>query len=106
MFHWPHAYATAVTFESSPRDVPDRPAKPTPADLQAEVAAAREDLVASIDELRRQLSPGALAARGGRALGGWFMSESGGVRPERVAVAGAVLLGVVAITALARRRRT
>lgn len=70
------------------------------------MAAAREDLVASIEELRRQLSPGALAARSGRALGGWFMSESGGVRPERVAVAGAVLLGVVAITALARRKRS
>lgn len=73
--------------------------------LVDEVAAARDALVASVAELRGQFAPGPLAARAGRAVGGWFTKPEGGIRPERIAIAGAVVLGLVAVTALSRRRR-
>lgn len=87
---------------------PSAPPRPTPEQLQAEVAAAREALLASVQEIKAQFTPGALAARGGRAIGGWFTKPDGGLRPDRVAIAGAVVVGLVALTAVSsavRRRR-
>jgi hypothetical protein len=79
---------------------------PTPSivDLQAEVAAAREELVASISTLKAQTAPKALVRRGGRSVTGWFTDEFGGLRPERVAIAGAVVVGFIALTVIRRRR--
>lgn len=78
--------------------------KPSLVDLQAEVAAAREELVASIAELKTQTTPQAMVQRGGRAVAGFFTDEYGGIRPERVAIAAVVTVGVLAI-AFRRRRR-
>lgn len=78
--------------------------KPSLVDLQAEVAAAREELVASIAELKTQTTPAAIAQRGGRAVFGFFTDEYGGIRPERVAIAAVVTVGFLALT-LRRRRR-
>ena len=72
-------------------------------DLQTEVVAAREEFVASLSQLRAATTPAALAQRGARAVGGWFIDEYGGIRPERVAIVGAVVLGYVALR-VARRR--
>lgn len=71
--------------------------------MQADIASARADFLASLSELREQTAPAALAQRGLRAAGGWFTDEFGGVRPERVAIAGAVVVGIVAIKLLRRR---
>jgi hypothetical protein len=38
------------------------------------------------------------------AIKGWFTDEYGGVRPERVAIVSAVVVGVMAIKVLRRRR--
>ena len=81
------------------------PETPSVADLQAEVAAAREELASSLAELKSQTQPKALVARGGRSVLGFFTDEFGGVRPERVAIAGAVVVGVIALNVLLRRRR-
>ena len=78
---------------------------PSIVDLQAEVVAAREELVASLSELKSQTQPKALAERGGRTVTGFFTDEFGGIRPERVAMVGAVVLGLVALRLLTRRRR-
>lgn len=72
-------------------------------DLQTEVVAAREEFVASLSQLKAATTPAALAQRGARAVGGWFIDEYGGIRPERVAIVGAVVLGYVALR-IARRR--
>ena len=77
---------------------------PTTADLRTEVAAAREELVATIVTLKGEMTPGALARRGGRAITGWFTDEYGGIRPERVAIAGAVVAGIVLLKIVGRRR--
>lgn len=73
-------------------------------DLQTQVVAAREELVASLSTLKQQATPGALAQRGLGAVKGWFTDEYGGVRPERVAIAGAIVIGYLAIKVLGRRR--
>lgn len=75
---------------------------PSLVDLQAEVVAAREELVASLSELRSQTEPRAILARGGRAVLGVFTDEYGGIRPERVVIAAVV---TVSVLALAFRRR-
>lgn len=73
--------------------------------IQAELNAARADFVSSLTQLREQTAPAALAQRGLRAAGSWFTDEFGGIRPERVAIAGAVVVGIVAIKLLRRRGR-
>jgi hypothetical protein len=81
----------------------DQHGTPSLVDLQAEVVAAREELVASLAELRSQTEPQALIARSGRAVLGVFTDEFGGIRPERVAIAAVVAVGVLAV--VFRRRR-
>jgi hypothetical protein len=90
---------------SAETPVTTKPAQPSIVDLQAEVTAAREELVATIAELKAQTAPAALAHRGGRAVTGWFTDEFGGVRPERVAIVGAVVIGFVALRLIRRGRR-
>jgi len=79
--------------------------RPTPLELQAQVEQARADLLATIDELKAQATPAAMLQRAGRTVTGIFTDEFGGIRPERVAIAGAVVVGVVAIRILVWRRR-
>jgi hypothetical protein len=79
--------------------------KPNVVDLQAEIAAARAELGASLTALKSQASAGALVKRGGRAITGLFTDGQGGVRPERIAIVGAVVVGVVALSIMTRRRR-
>ena len=74
-------------------------------DLQANVSAAREELVASLSSLKAETTPGALGQRGLGAIKGWFTDEYGGIRPERVAIVGAVVVGYVALKWLGRRGR-
>jgi hypothetical protein len=85
-----------------PSSTPDSP--PSIAELQAEVAAAREELVASIASLKAGTTPGALARRGGSTVTGFFTDEYGGIRPERVAIVGAVVVGVIVLRMITRRR--
>ncbi|MEI6360809.1 MAG: DUF3618 domain-containing protein [Actinomycetes bacterium] len=78
---------------------------PSVEDLQAEIESARDDLVQSLNELKAQTKPGALVKRGQRNVLGFFTDEFGGVRPDRVAIVGAVVVGILALGALRRRRR-
>ena len=76
----------------------------TVADWQNEVAEARADLVANVGRLRAAVQPQAILQRGVRSAAGWFIGENG-IRPERVAIAGAAAVGIVLVIALSRRRR-
>jgi hypothetical protein len=89
--------------EATPAEHPGHHRAPSLVDLQAEVVAAREEFVASLDELRSQTEPKAILSRGGRAVLGVFTDEYGGIRPERVAIAAVVTIGVLAL--VLRRRR-
>ena len=74
-------------------------------DLQTNVVAAREELVSSLVALKAETSPAALAQRGLGVAKGWFTDEYGGIRPERVAIASAVVVGYIALKVLRRRNR-
>ncbi len=74
-------------------------------DMQTNVAAAREELVASLVSLKSETTPAALAQRGLGAAKGWFTDEYGGIRPDRVAIVGAVVVGYVAIKLIGRKLR-
>ena len=71
--------------------------------LQAEVESARAAFINSVTQLREQTSAGALAQRGLSAAQGWFTDDFGSIRPKRVAIVGAVVVGVVAIKLFRRR---
>jgi hypothetical protein len=71
--------------------------------LQAEVESARAAFINSVTQLREQTSAGALAQRGLSAAQGWFTDDFGAIRPKRVAIVSAVVVGVVAIKLLRRR---
>lgn len=77
---------------------------PSMVDLQTQVVAAREELVASLSLLKAETSPAALGQRGLAAAKGWFTDEYGGIRPKRVAIVGAVVVGFIALKALGHRR--
>ena len=77
--------------------------EPSTVELQAELAAAREELAASIAELKAQTSPIAIAARGRRAVTGFFTTPEGSVNVKRVAIVGGIVAGVVVIKLLRRR---
>ena len=74
----------------------------TSADLQAEIAAARHELAATIGVLKGEMTAGAFARRGGRAVMGLFTDEAGGVRLERVAIVGGVIAGLVVLKIVRR----
>ena len=74
-------------------------------DERTHVAAAREELLASLANLKAEAAPGAAAQRALGAAKGWFTDEYGGIRPERVAMVGAVVVGFVTIKILGRRGR-
>jgi len=72
--------------------------------LQAQASAAREEFMASLADLKSQVAPAALGRRALRAAGTWFTDDAGGIRPERVAIAGAVVVGIIAIKIIGSRR--
>ena len=74
-------------------------------DERTHVAAAREELLASLANLKAEAAPGAAAQRALGAAKGWFTDEYGGIRPERVAIVGAVIVGFVTVKILGRRGR-
>ena len=94
-----------VTQAATDATAPAKAPAPSVEELQAEIESARDDLVNSLNELKAQTKPGALAKRGQRNVLGFFTDEFGGVRPERVAIAGAVVVGIFMLGALRRRRR-
>lgn len=85
--------------------MPDNTSPPSLVDLQAQVSAAREEFMASVADLKAEAAPAALVKRALGSVTGWFTDDSGNIRPERVAIAGAVVAGIIAIKVIGRRRR-
>lgn len=77
----------------------------SPAQLQAEIDDARDDLAANLAALREQTSPEALMRRGRARVVGFFTDEYGGIRPQRVAMAAGVVVTLVVLRRWRRSRR-
>ncbi len=89
---------------------PDPSAAPAPrpktqAELQAEIAETRERLASTLEELRVQTQPANLAKRGTDSVKGFFTDEFGGIRPDRVVMVGATVVGLVLFRRWRRSRR-
>jgi hypothetical protein len=79
-------------------------APPTAAELEAEIAAARSNLASTIEQLRAETTPQALARRGVDKVRGFFVDEYGGIRPERVAIVAGAVVTVLVLRGVSRRR--
>lgn len=77
----------------------------TAAEIEADLAATRDRLTLTLDELQARLAPSAIASRGKAKLKGIVVDEHGGIRVERVAAAGAVVVGLLVVRGLFRRAR-
>jgi hypothetical protein len=87
--------------------VTDSPKAPEPsvAQLEAEIAEARTNLASTLEQLKAETSPQALAHRGVNAVKGFFTDEYGGVRPERVAIVAGAVVTLVVLRRWRRSRR-
>lgn len=80
------------------------PAQRTPEAIEADIDQARQQLVATLAQLKAETSPAALAQRGVGAVKGWFLDKDGRPRPDRIAIAVGVVGAVVGISILRGRR--
>lgn len=76
----------------------------TPAELVSEIDQARDQLSNTLNELKASASPAAIARNAGNAVVGVFKNPDGSIRVERVAIVGAVVVGIVGLKLLTRRR--
>ncbi len=84
---------------------PETPAPPRkPEQIEADLAAARERLAATVDELKQRLTPSSIAKRSVASVRERLTTRSGAPRPEVIAAASVLVLGV-ALVAWRRRRR-
>ena len=81
------------------------PPQPNAAQLEAEISAARENLAATLDQLRAETTPQALGRRALGTVKGFFTDEYGGVRPERVAIVAGTVITLVVLRRWRRSRR-
>lgn len=77
---------------------------PTVAELQAELASARADLLASWSDLTAEVSPQALAKRAGDSAKAVFVDADGAPRVKNIAIAAGAVVGVLALRMIFRRR--
>lgn len=76
----------------------------TPEQIEADLAVTRERLTHNLQDLSEAISPAGLRARASGRARRVFLDEFGGVRPERIAAAAAVVAGVVWLSRLTRTR--
>lgn len=84
---------------------PAQGGQPSADELAAEIAAARDNLTTTLEQLKAETTPQALARRGVNAVRGYFTDEYGGVRPERVAIAAGVVVSLIVLRRWRRSRR-
>jgi hypothetical protein len=79
----------------------------SPAEIEAEIEQTRDRLAGTLDELTERLSPRAALRRANATAREAFTGPDGGVRKDRAAMVGGVLLaavgGVVALQMVRRR---
>ena len=65
--------------------------------ISQELAEAREALTDSVEQLEDYLKPKQVASRGLQKVTEFFVDENGQIKPERLAIAGAALLGLIGL---------
>ena len=75
------------------------------AQMESEIEATRNRLASRLDDFQEYVKPANVIDRGVTSVKNVFVDEYGGIRPERVAIAAGAVVGLIALRALARRRR-
>ena len=92
----------AAPLEGEVRAAPDHRA---PAEIEADIAATRDRLAGTLDELSERLSPRGVLRQANTRARGVFLAEDGSVRKDRAALAAGSLLAVLGGFVAARRIR-
>ncbi|MBR7830201.1 DUF3618 domain-containing protein [Actinospica sp. MGRD01-02] len=77
----------------------------SPAEIEADIAATRERLAGTLDELSDRLSPRGVMRQANSAVRGVFVTPEGAVRKDRAAMAAGALVAVVGGLVAARMLR-
>jgi hypothetical protein len=77
----------------------------SPAEIEADIAATRDRLAGTLDELSERLSPRGVLRQANSSLREAFLTEDGSVRRDRAAMAVGVLVALLAGWVAARRPR-
>jgi hypothetical protein len=65
--------------------------------IAADLAKARTELTEAVVDLENYLKPKQVASRGVQKVTDFFLDEKGQIRPERAAIAGAAILGLIGL---------
>jgi hypothetical protein len=65
--------------------------------IAADLAQARTELTDAVVDLENYLKPKQVASRGVQKVADFFLDEKGQIRPERAAIAGAAILGLIGL---------
>ena len=84
-------------------DAEHAPDNRSPAEIEADIAATRDRLAGTLDELTERLSPRAVLRRANSSLRGTFVAQDGSVRRDRAAIAAGGVLAIVGGLVAARK---
>jgi len=65
--------------------------------IAADLAKARTELTEAVVDLENYLKPKQVASRGVQKVTDFFLDEKGQIKPERAAIVGAALLGIIGL---------
>jgi hypothetical protein len=65
--------------------------------IAADLAQARTELTDAVVDLENYLKPKQVASRGVQKVTDFFLDVKGQIRPERAAIAGAAILGLIGL---------
>ena len=65
--------------------------------IAADLAKARSELTDAVVDMENYLKPKQVASRGVQKVTDFFLDEKGQIRPERAAIAGAAILGLIGL---------
>ena len=77
----------------------------SPAEIEADIAATRDRLAGTLDELSDRLSPRGVMRQANSAVRGAFVTPEGAVRKDRAAMAAGALVAVVGGLVAVRKLR-
>lgn len=82
-----------------------RAKQPSAVELQAEIEAARDNLTATLEQLKAETRPKALVQHGINGVKGFFTDEYGGIEPKKIVIAAGAVVGLVLAVKWRRSRR-
>ena len=84
--------------EKKPSEPKPKPAPaPTAAEIEADIAAARERLTSTLVQLEDAVTPASFARRAKTTVKGVYVDEFGGIKVKNVAITAGVVVGAIVL---------